>query len=1034
MRTKWMAILIMMWLSPAAADAELTAHFRAESLDGACENGDSEPIGAGDPDRYFRMAIFDEYSLNQSCADGCTDDGVASTEDVKSLDYCTQSEGCGAWNFTNQTISKVVPPRGGVYFYFGLFDADVDADDGLGDHWFFENERRTSQTDWNLNNAPYDIDDPIGDVCGRDVAPSGSANNYQLTYSVWFTDTTPPDLAASTPYNVDDGLYDVADNDSRLDWQWNLASDPDTGIEEYHFSLYDETDAAYVYSTQPAPSDGAISFCASGCDRAYIPTAGHVYRLRVRATNGDYPYIDSPASRWSAWSASITVDRGDPSTEVGAPSAGSWHNGDFSVDFQDDDPGVGIDTTECSWAVESNGSQTQSWGSRACNATRIVTVGPGEDCRDEGADVCEVSAQNQDLARNESSIDTRAFGIDWTADSVGNITIREFDGGPALGTGWTSDRDPHFSWAPASSVSPIVGYSWSMNASPDCDSLEVSGAGPFEVQLPANFLFDGVWQFQIRAVDAAGNCGPVSTATVSVDSDADPVVNLRAQNRNGQTIPPATWQSENTPTLHWDGSSSASPIAGYSYGTGSNTDCIIETSSTSAPVSSLIDGTVTFWVRAVDQAGNCGAPAYLTLWVDATPEPIFNLNALTQQAGAPILSMVPQSDREPWMQWDVPSSVAPIVGYAHGTGAATNCTVATQMPGTALGPLPDGSTQFWVRAVDAAGNCGAESTFTIVVADCGDGAVGPGEVCDDGNDDDDDACIMCEEATCGDGHVWTGNEACDDGADNSDSEPDACRTDCTAAHCGDGVLDSGESCDLGTANSDAPGSVCRSNCALATCGDGVLDAGERCDDGGANTDATPDACRSTCVPAFCGDGVLDTAEACDDGAANSANAADACRPDCTLPTCGDGVVDAAESCDDGEANSDDTPNACRSTCTPAACGDGVVDDDEECEPGERRDDLVCQDDCTFGAPVVGEPDLGENGSVADMGSADSPTPAGPSNAGPDMGRDDASPDDVVLANEATCCAQVNSRADSFWQVVLAMALLFASGRRRVRRA
>ncbi|MCB9766090.1 MAG: hypothetical protein H6739_40315 [Alphaproteobacteria bacterium] len=47
---------------------------------------------------------------------------------------------------------------------------------------------------------------------------------------------------------------------------------------------------------------------------------------------------------------------------------------------------------------------------------------------------------------------------------------------------------------------------------------------------------------------------------------------------------------------------------------------------------------------------------------------------------------------------------------------------------------------------------------------------------------------------CGDGIVDPG-EACDDGADNSDADPDACRTSCLAASCGDGVTDSDEACD-----------------------------------------------------------------------------------------------------------------------------------------------------------------------------------------------------------------------------------------------
>jgi cysteine-rich repeat protein len=50
------------------------------------------------------------------------------------------------------------------------------------------------------------------------------------------------------------------------------------------------------------------------------------------------------------------------------------------------------------------------------------------------------------------------------------------------------------------------------------------------------------------------------------------------------------------------------------------------------------------------------------------------------------------------------------------------------------------------------------------------------------------------EPGCGNG-VIEGSEACDDGADNSDTSADACRSDCSLPRCGDGVVDSGEACD-----------------------------------------------------------------------------------------------------------------------------------------------------------------------------------------------------------------------------------------------
>jgi MYXO-CTERM domain-containing protein len=133
---------------------------------------------------------------------------------------------------------------------------------------------------------------------------------------------------------------------------------------------------------------------------------------------------------------------------------------------------------------------------------------------------------------------------------------------------------------------------------------------------------------------------------------------------------------------------------------------------------------------------------------------------------------------------------------------------------------------------------------------CGNGLRGAGEACDDGNLVSGDGCSeacdvepgyacfelsggasMCS-ATCGDGLVDTGaGEECDDAESNSDTTPDACRTRCVRAFCGDAILDSGEECDAGDANSDTVTGACRTTCKNAFCGDGVVDEGELCDFG-----------------------------------------------------------------------------------------------------------------------------------------------------------------------------------------------------------
>lgn len=79
--------------------------------------------------------------------------------------------------------------------------------------------------------------------------------------------------------------------------------------------------------------------------------------------------------------------------------------------------------------------------------------------------------------------------------------------------------------------------------------------------------------------------------------------------------------------------------------------------------------------------------------------------------------------------------------------------------------------------------------------------------------------------------------------------------------CGNGRLDADEACDCGAEgtlsttcqapNSDATPNACRTDCQAARCGDGVTDTGEQCDDGNR---ASTDACTAACLPNRCGDG------------------------------------------------------------------------------------------------------------------------------------------------------------------------------------
>jgi cysteine-rich repeat protein len=120
--------------------------------------------------------------------------------------------------------------------------------------------------------------------------------------------------------------------------------------------------------------------------------------------------------------------------------------------------------------------------------------------------------------------------------------------------------------------------------------------------------------------------------------------------------------------------------------------------------------------------------------------------------------------------------------------------------------------------------------------------VDPGEQCDDGNDEDTDACpTTCELAFCGDGFTQMGVEECDDG---NDVETDDCvPVFCQAASCGDGFVHEGqEECDDGNMGDDDD---CPTSCENAFCGDGFKWQGEEeCDDGNMVDD---DVCTTDCV-------------------------------------------------------------------------------------------------------------------------------------------------------------------------------------------
>jgi cysteine-rich repeat protein len=144
------------------------------------------------------------------------------------------------------------------------------------------------------------------------------------------------------------------------------------------------------------------------------------------------------------------------------------------------------------------------------------------------------------------------------------------------------------------------------------------------------------------------------------------------------------------------------------------------------------------------------------------------------------------------------------------------------------------------EACDTGGNSQACDSDCTIPA-CGDfhknekftpdGASSP-EDCDEGGVDTMTCDFDCSARRCGDGYQnTTAGELCDDGdGDNHDACPDGAGGTCEPARCGDGhVRTNVEACDTG-----GDSAICDSDCTLPVCGDGHKNtaAGEQCDGGG----------------------------------------------------------------------------------------------------------------------------------------------------------------------------------------------------------
>jgi hypothetical protein len=256
----------------------------------------------------------------------------------------------------------------------------------------------------------------------------------------------------------------------------------------------------------------------------------------------------------------------------------------------------------------------------------------------------------------------------------------------------------------ASNRSPSWGFTAEAGATLQCriyrDGTTPGGWSTCTSPYVANLATasDGTYDFEVRAIDTAGNIGPSTTRVYTLDTTAP--------------APPTLVSSPGTPSpVH-------TPAWGFSAETGATTECqIVGPGGVVAPwatcsspyvadLTAQPDGDYTFQVRATDAAGNVGPALSVPYTLDSTaPSP----PTITSAPPGPA------SDRTPTWTFTGEPGATLTCTITRGTTvviAATTCT----SPFTAdLTGQPDGVYTLTVTATDTSGNTSAASSATYIL-------------------------------------------------------------------------------------------------------------------------------------------------------------------------------------------------------------------------------------------------------------------------------------------------------------------------------
>ncbi|MDQ3756444.1 MAG: hypothetical protein M3394_01150 [Actinomycetota bacterium] len=417
------------------------------------------------------------------------------------------------------------------------------------------------------------------------------------------------------------------------------------------------------------------------------------------------------AGRWSGWSArqQFTLDRAPFTSTNQSPPNGSNHAAPPTLTARYAHPNPGDANGKLTFNVYATSSDsTPTWSQQVtgvcngCNASVTVPASLADQAWYWNAQGFE-AASTGSYSSGQSS--RWSFRIDRTPPPTPVVSSSSHPD-PEV---WYASGSIQASWPQLADPTGIGGYSVAVDQLADTTPSAQVTQTETGYSSPAPVPNDGQWYLHVRAVDGVGNWGTPAHFGFRVDraTPGAPVIT------SGTHPDQNAWYTDTDPTFDWSGGDTASGLAGWSYDIDQIPDDQPEGTFSSRSYLELPDGTHTFNVKRLNNAGTWGVIGDFDINVDATPPPAPAVSSSTHPDAT---AWYP--DASPSVSWSA-TDVAPVDGYSWELNqtATTDPDTASEGMGTTMtrGGLADGLHWLHVRSRNATAAWGATTHRPIRV-------------------------------------------------------------------------------------------------------------------------------------------------------------------------------------------------------------------------------------------------------------------------------------------------------------------------------